>query len=87
MMPDRKILFSYQNVIFYNYVSNIRYFSPHELLTLYTAQLRPSLLLLRISRTGRYDRSFVPSVSRLRDDLHQEAFPRSANIQWKKISF
>ncbi|CAH2019809.1 unnamed protein product [Acanthoscelides obtectus] len=46
-----------------------------------TSASHPNRVKLRTSRTGRYDRSFVPRVSRLWNNLREEAFPSSTNLR------
>ncbi|CAH1975825.1 unnamed protein product [Acanthoscelides obtectus] len=46
-----------------------------------TSASHPNRVKLRTSRTGRYDRSFVPRVSRLWNKLREEAFPSSTNLR------
>ncbi|CAH2004553.1 unnamed protein product [Acanthoscelides obtectus] len=41
----------------------------------------PNRVELRASRTSRYDRSFVPRVWRLWNNLQEKAFPCSANLR------
>ncbi|CAH1958849.1 unnamed protein product [Acanthoscelides obtectus] len=49
-----------------------------------TLASHPNRVELRTSRTGRYDRSFVPRVSRLWNNLQEEAFPSSINLRHLK---
>ncbi|CAH2012486.1 unnamed protein product [Acanthoscelides obtectus] len=46
-----------------------------------TSASHPNRVKLRTSRTSRYDRSFVPRVSRLWNKLREEAFPSSTNLR------
>ncbi|CAH1979320.1 unnamed protein product [Acanthoscelides obtectus] len=46
-----------------------------------TSASHPNRVKLRTSRTGRYDRSFVPRVSRLWNKLREEVFPSSTNLR------
>ncbi|CAH1955819.1 unnamed protein product [Acanthoscelides obtectus] len=46
-----------------------------------TSASHPNRVKLCTSRTGRYDRSFVPRVSRLWNNLREEAFPSSTNLR------
>ncbi|CAH1955634.1 unnamed protein product [Acanthoscelides obtectus] len=46
-----------------------------------TLSCHPNRVELRTSRTGRYDRSFVLRVSRLWNNLQEEAFPSSTNLR------
>ncbi|CAH2004669.1 unnamed protein product [Acanthoscelides obtectus] len=46
-----------------------------------TSASHPNRVKLRTSRTGRYDRSFVPRVSKLWNNRQEEAFPSSTNLR------